>query len=151
MPETTPAVIVIDHGSRREESNAMLLEVVALFREVGGWAMGEATDVELAEPSLATAFARCAEQGARRGVVHPLFLLPGRHWSEDIPRLAAEAAENHPGLEFLVTAPLGVHGLLAELMQVRIAQCLAHAGGDGPDCSLCRESGLCRWRGGEPG
>ena len=48
--------------------------------------------MELAEPSIAAAYDACARQGATQIIVHPFFLLPGRHWDSDIPRLAAEAA-----------------------------------------------------------
>src|SRR5687768_17117681 len=130
-------VIIVDHGSRREESNVLLLEVAALYRQATGHAIVEPAHMELAEPSLATAFRRCVEQGARTVVVHPYFLLPGKHWDEDIPRLAAEAAAEHPGISYLVTAPLGLHPLMAQIMLDRIEHCLAHAAGDAEACPLC--------------
>src|SRR5882724_1377628 len=82
-------VIVVDHGSRREESNALLLDVVESFVDATGMPIVEPAHMELAEPSIATAFARCVTRGATTVVVFPYFLLPGRHWNEDIPRLAA--------------------------------------------------------------
>ena len=118
-------VIVVDHGSRRAESNDLLLAVVALFRQHSGFAIVEPAHMELAEPSVAAAFDRCVEQGAELVVVHPYFLLPGRHSRQDIPAVAAAAAKNHPGVPFLVTAPLGVHPLMAELMAQRIEDCLS--------------------------
>ena len=36
-------------------------------------------------------------------------LAPGRHVQEDLPRLVAEAAEPHRGVEFVLAAPLGTH------------------------------------------
>src|SRR6187551_3044467 len=91
-------IILVDHGSRREESNDMLHDVVRNFAESSGRPIVEPAHMELAEPSIATAFARCVERGATTVVVFPYFLLPGRHWSEDIPRLAAAAAGQHPGV-----------------------------------------------------
>jgi sirohydrochlorin ferrochelatase len=76
-------------------------------------------------------------------IVSPFFLLPGRHWAEDIPVLTAEAAGRHPGVDHLVAAPLGLHRLLAEVMQLRIEHCLEHARGDGPACELCQHGGGC--------
>jgi len=35
---------------------------------------------ELAEPSIKDAFSLCVQQGAKRVVVSPFFLFPGRHW-----------------------------------------------------------------------
>src|SRR6478735_7812030 len=91
-------VIVVDHGSRREESNALLLDVVRSFEDASRMPIVEPAHMELAEPSIATAFARCVERGATTVVVFPYFLLPGRHWDEDIPRLAALAAKDYPGV-----------------------------------------------------
>jgi hypothetical protein len=119
------AVILVDHGSRREESNLLLLEVVDAFRQHAEWSIVEPAHMELAEPSIATAFAACVAQGAELIIVFPYFLSPGRHWHDDIPRLAAEAAENHPGVRHLVTEPFGLHPMMLQIIDARIASCLA--------------------------
>lgn len=137
------AVVLVDHGSRREESNDLLLEVVATFRQHSKWTIVEPAHMELAEPSIATAFGRCVEQGAKLVIVFPYFLSPGRHWHEDIPRLAAEAAAAWPGIRYLVTAPLGLHALLLQVINQRIADCLAHASGQSTHCELCSDSTAC--------
>jgi sirohydrochlorin ferrochelatase len=139
-------VILVDHGSRREESNVLLLDVVRQFAEMSGRPIVEPAHMELAEPSIATAFHRCVERGATTVVVYPYFLLPGRHWDEDIPRLAAAAARQHPGVRYLVTAPFGLHPLMAEIMEQRIEHCLAHAQGDVDACELCAGTDRCQLR-----
>lgn len=135
------AIIIVDHGSRRQESNDLLLEVVAMFRSKSEYDLVEPAHMELAEPSIAAAFRRCVEQGAKRVVVFPYFLSPGRHWHSDIPALAAAAAAEHPGIVYLVTAPLGLHPLMAQIVGERIAVCLAHAAGDSTACDICRDTG----------
>lgn len=142
------AAIVVDHGSRRAESNQALLDVVAKFRESSPIEIVEPAHMELADPSIDTAFAKCVEQGATLIVVHPFFLLPGRHWRHDIPRLAAEAAAKRPGVRFLVTAPLGLHAGMGQIMQEQIDRCLAHAAGQLEACDLCRGLDACAWRSG---
>jgi sirohydrochlorin ferrochelatase len=129
-PRDQIGVIVVDHGSRRQQSNDLLLEVVAMFQRRSGYAIVEPAHMELAEPSIAAAFERCIQRGARLVIIHPYFLLPGRHWNRDIPALAAEAAQKHPGVPFLVTAPLGLHPLLAEVMSQRIDDCLTSLQGE---------------------
>jgi sirohydrochlorin ferrochelatase len=141
-------VILVDHGSRREESNQLLLEVVAHFAEASGLPIVEPAHMELAEPSIGAAFRKCVERGATTVVVFPYFLSPGRHWHEDIPRLAAEAAKSHPGVKFLVTAPFGLHPLMSEVIGQRIARCLAHADGDAAACDACDASDHCAFRDG---
>ncbi len=97
--------------------------------------------MELAEPSIATAFDACVAQGATTVVVAPWFLGPGRHWDRDIPELTAAAAARHPGVRHLVTAPLGPHPLLFAIVEERVRQCLAHATADAPECDLCAGTG----------
>ena len=117
-------VILVDHGSTFDGANRMLLEVVQGFREATGTAIVEPAHMELAEPTIAQAFARCVEQGAKRVVVHPYFLSPGRHSTSDIPRLATEAAKNHPGVELAITEPLGVDTRISEVILLRIQEAL---------------------------
>jgi sirohydrochlorin ferrochelatase len=143
-PDATLGVIVVDHGSRRNESNDMLLRVVAMFRRMCDYSIVEPAHMELAEPTIAQAFDRCVEQGAEIVIVHPYFLLPGRHWDEDIPRLAAEAAARHEDVPYLVTAPLGVHEVMMRIMDDRIQHCLAYMRGDAEACSECDYRGQCR-------
>ncbi|KAK7266486.1 hypothetical protein RIF29_19130 [Crotalaria pallida] len=138
------AVIIVDHGSRRTESNLMLNEFVEMFKNKTGYEIVEPAHMELAEPSIADAFQSCVQQGAHRIIVSPFFLLPGRHWNQDIPSLSAEAAKKHPGVSYIVTAPLGLHELLVDVMDDRIKYCLNHVAGDADECSVCAGTGKCR-------
>jgi sirohydrochlorin ferrochelatase len=79
--------------------------------------------MELAEPTIAAAYARCVERGATRVIVCPFFLGPGKHWTTDIPGLAAEAAARHPQTTFRVAHTLGVDDLILDLLAKRVAQC----------------------------
>ncbi len=141
------AVILVDHGSRRAASNEALTEMVAVYREHSGRRIVEPAHMELAAPSIADAFDACVRRGAERVIVFPFFLSPGRHWHADIPALAAEAARRHPGVSYLVTAPLGVHSLLAELIERRIAACRQQATERISDtgCEICRDPERCRF------
>lgn len=140
------AVILVDHGSRRAESNDLLVEVATLFASHSPYQIVEPAHMELAEPSIDTAFQRCVARGARQIVVFPYFLGPGRHWQGDIPRLAAAAAANHPGLAYLVTAPIGLHALMVDIIQSRIESCLAHVQGKSSECDVCQGTDHCRVR-----
>jgi sirohydrochlorin ferrochelatase len=143
-------IVLVDHGSRREESNALLVDVVRQFAEMSDFDIVEPAHMELAEPSIATAFGRCVDRGATTVVVYPYFLLPGRHWDEDIPRLTAAAARQHSGVRYLVTAPFGLHPLMAQVINERIEHCLAHARGEADECELCAGTGRCQLRGAGP-
>lgn len=144
IPADRLGLIIVDHGSVRDESNRMLLEVVERFTAWSGLPIVEPAHMELAEPSIAAAFDRCVARGAKMVVVFPYFLLPGRHWQSDIPRLVANAARNHPGVNHLVTAPLALHPLMLSIIGDRITHCLAHAQQDGPRCDACRDLPGCQ-------
>lgn len=137
-------VIIVDHGSRREESNQLLLIVADRLRAETGLKIVEPAHMELAEPSIQTAFDRVVKHGAKLIIVHPYFLSPGRHWHQDIPRLAADAAQRHPGTKFLVTAPLGLHSLMLQIIQDRIQQCLRRSLSGSEPCDVCRETEGCQ-------
>jgi sirohydrochlorin ferrochelatase len=139
-------LIVVDHGSRRGESNDMLEIMAGMVADTVPYGIVEAAHMELAEPSIQTAFDRCVERGAELVVVSPYFLLPGRHWNQDIPALTAEAAERHPDVPFLVAAPLGLHPLMAGVVESRVAHCLAHVAGEAEECEVCAGTGRCAIR-----
>ena len=132
---------MVDHGSRRHEANRQHEEFVRSWPDRDRYRAVEPAHMELAEPSIAAAFAACVAAGATTVVVAPYFLGPGSHWDRDIPALAAEASARHPGVRYLVTAPLGPHPLLARIVDERIGHCLAHATGSAPECELCAGSG----------
>lgn len=139
-------VMIVDHGSRRAESNELLNEVVAMFKQSSGLDRVAAAHMELAEPSITTAYGQLVADGAQLVIVFPYFLSPGRHWHADIPNLVKEAATHHPGVRWLVTSPLGLHPAMAGIMQDRLLQCLNHANGDRADCQLCAGSESCQLR-----
>jgi sirohydrochlorin ferrochelatase len=151
LPVNVPelGVILVDHGSRRDDSNRLLLDVVREFAAASGLPIVEPAHMELAEPSIDTAFRRCVERGATLVVVFPYFLSPGRHWHDDIPRLTADAARSHPDVNFLVTAPFGLHPLMSDVISQRISHCLAHACGSADACDACSDSERCQLRGGD--
>jgi sirohydrochlorin ferrochelatase len=145
--ESSVGIIVVDHGSRRAASNEMLEELTrTAISERLDYDIVEPAHMELAEPSIATAFDRCVERGATTVVIQPYFLLPGKHWNQDSPARAAAAAARHPGVEYLVAAPFGVHPLMADVVSARVEYCLAHVRGEVPECEACAGTGVCRMR-----
>ncbi|KAK1320483.1 hypothetical protein QJS10_CPA03g00895 [Acorus calamus] len=116
-----------------------------MFKDKTGYSIVEPAHMELAEPSIRDAFNLCVQKGVTRVIVSPFFLFPGRHWHQDIPSLAAEAAKDHPGVSYIVTAPLGLHELLVDVVNSRIIDCLQHAAGDADECAVCAGMGKCRF------
>ena len=63
--------------------------------------------MELAEPSIGAAVAKCASEGYRKVVVAPYFLARGRHITSDIPAMVAEAQKAHPEVSCVIAEPIG--------------------------------------------
>lgn len=122
------ALLLVDHGSRRPEANAVV-EMLAreLTARLPDWIVRFA-HMDLVGPSIAEAVDACVASSAREIVVHPLFLAPGAHSREDIPRMARDAVRRHPGLRLTVTEPLAPHPRLAEVVLDRIAEATGEEG-----------------------
>ena len=140
-----PGIIIVDHGSTRAESNEMLEEISWLFSKRFGhkYDIVEPAHMELAEPSIGTAYFNCVQRGAERIVVAPFFLGPGKHWNYDIPRLTREAAANFPETKYHVAPTLGIDDLILDLLEKRVAWCVRCD----YVCDQCRGT----LRSGEPG
>ena len=63
--------------------------------------------MEIAEPSILAAVSSFAQEGFTDIIIAPYFLSPGRHISQDIPRLMVEAQQAHPGTTLKLAAPIG--------------------------------------------
>jgi len=120
----TTGIIIVDHGSRRAQSNEALVAAARRFAEVSEFTIVELAHMELVQPDVAAAFDRCVQQGAERIVVFPYFLSPGRHWKHDIPDLVAAAAKSHPEATWIVTAPFGIHDAMMQVIRERIDEAL---------------------------
>ena len=77
--------------------------------------------LELMRPSLAEAVAALAAAGASSIRVVPLFLGPGGHVKEDLPRLVADARRAHPQLEVELEKPIGEQPAVIEAIAAAIA------------------------------
>jgi sirohydrochlorin ferrochelatase len=111
------AILLVDHGSRKQEANDMLISMADLVQAMAGPdVIVRPAHMELSEPSIAAGFASCVEAGATEVVVFPYMLSPGRHSTSDIPRMVAEVAQSHPGVTFSVTPAFGIDERLGEIV-----------------------------------
>lgn len=116
-----PAIVIIDHGSKKSESNDAFIKIVRRFAARSRYEIVEPAHMELASPTIEAAFQRVADQGANEVIVLPYFLLPGRHWQEDIPRLCTVAAQKTGIKNWKLAPPLGESEKLIDLIEERIA------------------------------
>ena len=115
------ALIIVDHGSKLDEANRMLSEIAQLLRNKTNSNFDIITycHMELAEPTIEQAFKECVLKGASDITVHPYFLAPGRHSTQDIPNMVQKAASNYPDVSYVVTEPLGIHEKIIDVILER--------------------------------
>ena len=114
------AILLIDHGSRRDAANEMMDCMANLVQAMAGPdVIVRYAHMELAEPSIAAGVLSCVDAGATELICFPYMLSPGKHSTGDIPRMVAAAAAAHPTLAVHVTNAFGVHEKLAELILQR--------------------------------
>lgn len=112
------ALIVVAHGSRREESNQ---EVVALIEKIKstnllGYESFHASFLEIAKPSILDSIESCVNEGATSIVLFPYFLNSGTHVVNDIPNIVAQANIKYPHLEIKITTHIGASNLMMDLI-----------------------------------
>ena len=121
------AVLLIDHGSRRDAANEMMNCMANLVQAMAGPdVVVRFAHMELCEPSISAGVRECVQAGATELIVFPYMLSPGKHSTGDIPRMVAEAAAPFPTLSVRVTSAFGVHEKLAELILGRAGLAVAH-------------------------
>lgn len=110
-------ILLVDHGSRRAESNAQLREVAELVgQRVGAAVPVEIAHMEIAKPNVTDGIEALVRRGVTEIVVVPYLLAPGRHAAEDIPSIAQEAVGQKQGVSVRVAECLGVDTVLADLV-----------------------------------
>jgi sirohydrochlorin ferrochelatase len=118
--ERERAILVVDHGSRRADANAVLESVAEALRRRMPDRTVQIAHMELAEPSIERGIDACVASGAREIVVHPYFLARGYHTSDSIPALVRAAAARHPEVRVVISEPLGPHPALVDVVVERI-------------------------------
>lgn len=118
----TRGILLVDHGSRAAEANALVEEVARLVRARLADRLVAVAHLGLASPGVAEGVDGLVAAGAREIVVMPYFLAPGLHGVRDIPALAQACAVRHPGVRVRVAAPLGLHPGLVDAVLDRVRE-----------------------------
>ena len=103
------ALLLVSHGSRRQQSNEEVNLVCEHLREH----MDESFDIvhsaflEIASPSIPEGIKQCVDEGSSSVTVLPYFLAAGRHVAEDIPSIVDAARNEYSSVTFSITQHIG--------------------------------------------
>lgn len=111
--------LLVDHGSRRAESNAQLDDMARRVQALVPDAPVAAAHMEIAEPGIAMMVDSLVARGATEISVLLYFLSDGRHSTTDVPALVNAALIKHPSVTARIGHALGPHDALARLLLER--------------------------------
>ena len=112
------ALLLIAHGSRREQSNEEVVILADRLRHKCSeqYSIINASFLELAKPLIPDGIKKCIDDGATSIIVRPYFLNSGRHVIEDIPNIVNETKQHYPDVEIKIAPHLGASPLMVDLL-----------------------------------
>ncbi|WP_445368463.1 sirohydrochlorin chelatase [Methylomonas sp. BW4-1] len=118
-------LLVVAHGSRREDSNLEIRELIEQLRLAPTrFSAIDCAFLEIAEPTIAQGLQQQIADGARQIVVMPYFLSAGRHVSIDIPEQVQRIRDVHPQIDIRIANHLGaaekIRGIVLDLASLAI-------------------------------
>lgn len=118
-------LIILGHGSRREEANEEIKDIYNLVKKANPtWQVSYAF-VEFAHPSLEERVRELVKMGKKTIVLTPVFLTVGNHLAQGLPKRFRTLEEENPGLKLVMAKHLGADPLIAQLVSKRSAEALA--------------------------
>ncbi len=112
------ALIILAHGSRREESALELATLAEDLEKMGAekFNIVRSAFVQFCSPTFHEVVDELVEKGIGEIVVLPYFISAGNHVVKDIPELIATSKSNHPELLLSVTDHFGKFNGLKKLI-----------------------------------
>lgn len=102
------SLLVVAHGSRREESNQEVRQIVEHLRDhESDYQRIDCAFLELAEPSIPDGLRALIHAGSDEIVVLPYFLSAGRHVAADIPDEIDLVRRENPAVPICLAPYLG--------------------------------------------
>lgn len=118
MTSQKKALLIVAHGSRRQESNTEIKQIAEKVaeRSQATFVFVSAAFLEIADPSIPQGLEQCVANGANEIVVFPYFLSAGRHVVEDIPREVNQFLSSYPDVSVKIASYLGSSETLLDVI-----------------------------------
>lgn len=109
-------IVLFGHGSRNSDWAQPFHAIREVIRSRAPGTPVALAFLESMRPTLDEAIDELVRHGAIEIDVVPIFLATGGHIAKDLPQLAANAMERHPGIAIAVAVPAGEAGVVIEAM-----------------------------------
>lgn len=118
------AVILLAHGTRKAKASLPVHNYAKALAKKTGLRV-EPCLREFIEPSFPTVVSKLNQDGIKRILILPFFLLSGGHVVKDVTKDIAQQKEANPQLTFRLASSLGEDPLLEELLAKRLFEGLS--------------------------
>jgi sirohydrochlorin ferrochelatase len=113
-------VILLGHGSRREEANDEIRAIARMVQAGDKGGCYEVAYLSFANPSLTDAAEDLIDKGFDNIIVMPVFLVTGNHITRDIPSKLLMLKTSYPEVNFIMAKHFGAHPEIVKIVQERI-------------------------------
>ncbi|MCX7711190.1 MAG: CbiX/SirB N-terminal domain-containing protein [Clostridia bacterium] len=113
-------IIILAHGSKREETEAILNSLVEKVKRKSGNELVCPAYLQFSKQNLETGVDRLAIKGAKKIKVVPMFLFDGVHVTEDIPKELVEIRSKYPGIDITMSQHIGDDDKLVDIILNRM-------------------------------
>jgi len=110
-------VILLGHGSRREEANEEIHRMAGIIQEIDKSRFYEVAFLSIGHPRLKDAVEALIKKGCAKIIIMPMFLVTGSHINKDIPEEVLLQKAVHPNIEFILTKHFGSHPGIINIIQ----------------------------------
>lgn len=115
-------IIVLGHGSRREDANSEVKQITAKLKEKNPQNLYQTAFLEFCKPSLVDAIEEFVESGVGKIIIVPMFLTVGNHMHRDIPGKILRLKTTYPEIKFVFAKHLGPDPKIVEIVEDRIKE-----------------------------
>jgi len=115
-------VILLGHGSRREEANEEIRQIAKLVQEADKDRIYEVAFLSLSHPHLEGVLEILIKAGCEKIIVMPMFLVTGSHINRDIPEKISLQKAAYPNIELVLAKHFGLHSGIIDIIKDRIKE-----------------------------
>ncbi|MDP4182341.1 MAG: CbiX/SirB N-terminal domain-containing protein [Bacillota bacterium] len=113
-------VLILAHGSKRQETEVILNSLVRKVKEKTGISLVIPAFLQFSEQNLEMGIAELTRNGAKNIKIVPMFIFDGVHVTEDIPNEINEIKAKFPEVSIKMSSHIGDDDKLADIIVDRI-------------------------------
>ena len=114
-------MVLVGHGSKAPGFDAAMRKVASALRRSRRYRKVLCAFLEVSDPPIMDAIARCVQAGATEVRVLPYFVLTGKHVTRDIPFIVRAAARKfRRQARVILCSYLGYHAKIVSVVQERL-------------------------------